>query len=107
MSSGLTRRWKGLTEDDTFGEGSISFCPGYVIDIYCSEEWNDNLSFWTQNTQIAETTEFRRPFSRSSEDIDDLKTVSSQILEYRGDGLPQWIEDDQKRESFCSFITLL
>jgi len=74
-----------------------------VRHLYCSEEWNVDISFRTQNTQVAETTEFRRPFSRSSEDIDDLKTVSSQILEYRGDGLPQWIEDDQKREFLLFF----
>jgi len=52
-----------------------------------------------RNTQVAETKEFRRPFSRSRDNIDELRRVETTIQCYRGvNASPEWF--DQERELF-------
>jgi len=48
-----------------------------------------------QNTQVAETKEFRRPFSRARDNVDELRRVETTILCYRGvDASPKWLDEE-------------
>ena len=52
---------------------------------------------------MAETKEFRRPFSRSRDNIDELRRVETTIQCYRGiDASPEWL--DQERGTLYPII---